>query len=182
MYDANAPSKRWNPYLAGALTGVLMVLSVWIAGKYFGASTSFARTAGIIEQTVAVDHVQATEYFQKYADKETGLLAVDWQFFFVIGILLGSLAASAATRTFRWQGVPDMWRARFGTSGPKRQVAAFIGGFIALFGVRMAGGCPSGHGLSGLMQMSLSGYVAMAAFLVGGVVMARILYGSGSQR
>lgn len=178
MADINNPSKRWNPYLAGALTGVLMVLSVWIAGKYFGASTSFARTAGIIEQTVAQEHVQATEYFQKYADKETGLLAIDWQFLFVVGILLGSFAAAVATRTFRWQGVPDMWRDRFGPGGAKRAVVAFLGGFIALFGARMAGGCPSGHGLSGLMQMSLSGYVALAAFFIGGVITARILYPS----
>ena len=42
--------KGWNPYLAGALTGVVMILSVWFAGKYFGASTTFVRTAGMIEK------------------------------------------------------------------------------------------------------------------------------------
>lgn len=180
MANSNG-AKRWNPYLAGALTGLLMVLSVWIAGKYFGASTSFARTAGMIEQTVAQEHVMATDYFQKYADKATGLLSFDWQALFVLGILLGSLAASLATKTFRWQGVPDMWRERFGPGGGKRALAAFFGGFIALFGVRMAGGCPSGHGLSGLMQLSLSGYVAMAAFFIGGVVTAKLLYGGNGR-
>jgi uncharacterized protein len=43
-------SSAWNPYLAGALSGVVGILSVWIAGKYFGASTSFVVTAGLIEQ------------------------------------------------------------------------------------------------------------------------------------
>jgi hypothetical protein len=43
-------SKPWNPYLAGALSGLLLVASVWVAGKYFGASTSFVRSAGMIEQ------------------------------------------------------------------------------------------------------------------------------------
>ena len=179
MANTKVPSKRWNPYLAGALTGILMVLSVWIAGKYFGASTSYARTAGMIEQTVTPEHVQATDYFQKYAVKDTGLLAIDWQMLFVLGILLGALVAAVASGTFRWQGVPDMWREKFGPSGPKRHVVAFFGGFIALFGARMAGGCPSGHGLSGLMQLSLSGYVALIAFFVGGVITARLLYGSG---
>ena len=40
----------WSPYLAGALSGVVLVLSVWIAGKFFGASTSFVRSAGLIEK------------------------------------------------------------------------------------------------------------------------------------
>jgi len=177
MTDRTA-SKRWSPYLAGALTGVLMILSVWIVGKYFGASTSYARTAGIAEQAVIAQHVQDTAYFQKYADKDTGLLAVDWQMLFVLGILLGAFVASNVSGTFRWQGVPDRWRDRFGSSGTKRHVAAFLGGFIALFGVRMAGGCPSGHGLSGLMQLSLSGYVALFCFFIGGLVTARLLYGS----
>jgi len=43
--------KVWNPYLAGALSGVVLILSVWIAGKYFGASTTFVRSAGLIEKT-----------------------------------------------------------------------------------------------------------------------------------
>ena len=40
----------WSPYLAGALSGLVLVLSVLIAGKYFGASTSFVRSAGMIEE------------------------------------------------------------------------------------------------------------------------------------
>ena len=42
--------KGWSPYLAGALAGIVMILSVWIAGKYFGASTTFVRSAGMIEK------------------------------------------------------------------------------------------------------------------------------------
>lgn len=176
---ANGMSKRWNPYLAGALTGVLMVLSVWIAGKYFGASTSFARSAGMVEQTVSVEHVQSTDYLAKMINPDTGFIQTDWQMMFVLGILLGALAASLATKTFRAQCVPDMWKAKFGPSRFKRAPTAFVGGFIALFGVRMAGGCPSGHGLSGLMQTSLSGFVALACFFIGGVITARLIYGSG---
>jgi len=40
----------WSPYLAGALSGVVGVLSVWFTGQFLGASTSFVRTAGMIEQ------------------------------------------------------------------------------------------------------------------------------------
>lgn len=170
-------SKPWSPYLAGALTGVLMVLSVVVAGKYFGASTSFARSAAIVEQTVAPEHLQQTEYLAKMANAETGIVLPDWQMLFVLGIAIGAFVAALASGTFRVDPVPPLWSSRFGSGAGFRAMAAFTGGAVALFGVRMAGGCPSGHGLSGLMQMSLSGFVALACFFIGGIVTARILYG-----
>ena len=48
--------------------------------------------------------------------------------------------------------------------------------------VRLAGGCPSGHGLSGLSQLAVSGFVALAFFFGGGWVTARLLYGKGGER
>ena len=45
----NLNGKVWSPYLAGALTGLVMILSVGISGKYFGVSTTFVRSAGMIE-------------------------------------------------------------------------------------------------------------------------------------
>jgi uncharacterized membrane protein YedE/YeeE len=60
-------------------------------------------------------------------------------------------------------------------------VGAFIGGVILMFGARLAGGCPSGHGLSGNMQLAVSGLLALVFFIVGGMATARILYGNGGQ-
>lgn len=163
----------WSPYLAGALSGLILILSVYLVGKYFGASTSFVRTAGLIEQSIAPDHVAATDYFVKYFKKAAG---IDWQWMFVLGIFFGSFLSSNFSGSFSWTALPDTWRERFGDSVNKRAVVAFIGGFIALFGVRMAGGCPSGHGLSGMAQLSVSGLLAMVGFFAGGLVTARLLY------
>ena len=80
--------ERWSPYTAGALAGLLLILSVFLTGKYFGASTTFVRTAGFIEQTVAPDKVAGMEYFIKEKIK------IDWQFLFVVGVLFGSLASA----------------------------------------------------------------------------------------
>ena len=44
----------WNPYLAGALAGVLLVLSVLIDGHFLGASTTFARNASGINHWIVV--------------------------------------------------------------------------------------------------------------------------------
>ncbi|MDD4951011.1 MAG: YeeE/YedE thiosulfate transporter family protein [Desulfovibrionaceae bacterium] len=163
-------SKAWSPYAAGALAGLLLALSVLVAGSYFGASTTFVRSAGLIEQAFSPGHVDSLEYFAKEVPK------IDWQFMFVIGIFLGSLVSSLSSGTFRVQAVPDAWRERFGANPATRAVVAFCGGVIAMFGARLAGGCPSGHGLSGLAQMALSGYVALICFFIGGVFVARILY------
>lgn len=124
----------WNPYLAGALTGVLMILSVWIAGKYFGASTMFVRTAGMVEKVFSAERVKKMDYFVKEAPK------IEWQWMFVVGILVGSLISSTTSGSFRLKGVPDMWEARFGTDRVKRGIAAFCGGLIAMYGARLAGG------------------------------------------
>lgn len=126
--------KRWNPYVAGALSGFVSIFSVWVAGKYLGASTTFARSAGLIEKTFDPDRVAVIDYFIKYTPK------IDWQWMFVVGILLGSLFASLISGAFRLQNVPDMWSSRFGNSTPKRAIVAFCGGAIALFGARLAGG------------------------------------------
>lgn len=126
--------KEWSPYLAGGLSGVVLILSVWIAEKFFGASTSFVRSAGMIEKLFGAERAAGMDYFIKNVPK------IDWQWMFVIGVLIGSLIASTTSGAFRWQAVPDMWKARFGPSPTKRGIVAFIGGAIAMFGARLAGG------------------------------------------
>jgi len=125
----------WSPYLAGALSGLVGVFSVWFAGQYFGASTSFVRTAGMIEQLFGPERVARMEYFIKVVPR------VDWQWMFVVGIFLGALVSALTSGSFKLQAVPDMWAARFGAdSAGKRALVAFLGGSVAMFGARMADG------------------------------------------
>ena len=171
--------KSWRPYLAGALVGLLATLSVLVSTqmlgkpKYLGASTTFVRVAGMIEKEVSPGHVAENSYYRAKKVK------VDWQLMFVIGILLGGAVAALAEGGFKFEAVPPIWRERFGDSIPFRAVGAFLGGAVAMFGARLAGGCPSGHGLSGLMQLSVSGFLAMAGFFGVGVLFARLIYRGG---
>ena len=126
--------KGWNPYLAGALTGLLMVFSVWLSGKFFGASTSFVRTAGMLESLVAPERVASMPYFVKT------LPHLDWQWMFVLGILLGAFVSAKLSDDFRWEAVPPMWEGRFGPNQATRGVVALTGGTVAMFGARLAGG------------------------------------------
>jgi hypothetical protein len=126
--------RGWNPYLAGALSGVVSIFSVWVAGKYLGASTTFVKSAGMVEKIFTPERVAQMDYFRLEIPQ------VDWQWMFVAGILLGALLASLTDGSFRWQAVPDMWNREFGPSIGKRGLAAFGGGVIAMFGARLAGG------------------------------------------
>ncbi len=166
----------WSPYLAGALVGVLAIVSVYattqLMGKtnYLGASTTFVRAAGLLERTVFPDRVAANEYFTKEK------VRVDWQFMLVIGIFFGALIASTTDKSFKLERVPPIWEERFGPSIAKRGAAAFLGGIVAMMGARMADGCPSGHGLSGMMQLSVSSFIALVMFFAVGVVVAGFVY------
>ena len=131
--------RTWNPYLAGALTGILIILSVWISGKFFGTSTSFVRVAAVIEKSVGIDTSQNIHFTEKNGKYGAAALP-DWQLLFICGIFIGALISARTSGEFKLQAVPDMWRKKFGGNPAKRGVAAFFGGVIALFGARLAGG------------------------------------------
>jgi len=166
----------WNPYLAGALTGLLAIASVWATtrwlGKtqFLGASTTFVRAAGHLEQLVAPDHVDKVDYYMKTK------IVIDWQYMLVLGIFIGALISSLTDKSFKLESVPSTWKTRFGPSVFKRALGAILGGIIAMVGARMADGCPSGHGLSGVMQLSISGLVAMGMFFGTGILAAHFVY------
>lgn len=126
--------KACNPYLGGILSGIVIVFSVWLTGKYVGASTSFVRSAGMIEKLFAPDRVAGMDYFVKESP------VIEWQWMFVIGILVGAFIAAISSGTFRFTSLPPMWKSRFGTSIPTRAIVAFSGGGVAMFGARLAGG------------------------------------------
>ena len=101
---------------------------------------------------------------------------------FVVGVGIGAFIAAFLSGTFQWKKVPDLWQSRFGLAYKKRAIVAFVGGIIAMFGARLADGCPSGHGLSGGLQLSVSGYVALVCFFIGGLISANILYRDGEKK
>ncbi len=131
---ATAEDKGWNPYLAGALGGLLLILSVWVTGKYFSASNAFVRTAGMMEKLFGPERTAGMDYFIKYVPK------IDWEWMFVAGIVVGSFISATTSGSFQFKAVPDMWARRFGPGRAKRDLVAFFGGMLVMFGARLAGG------------------------------------------
>lgn len=163
-------------YIAGVLLGLLAIASAlattMLLGKtaYLGASSTFVRAAGFIERFFSPE---ATSSLQYYISQK---IKLDWQFMLVIGIAVGAFISSKANNTFKIEWIPPIWHERFGDSIAKRGLMAFAGGAVAMYGARLADGCPSGHGLSGVMQLSLSSFVALFLFFAVGALTAHLLY------
>lgn len=171
----------WSWKRGGLALGIVFFITVFFRSP-IGVSTQFVVFDGILAS--AVDSELITEndanksgygssnpYLDKSGGKIAGLIASPLQYspLFVLSMLLGGFlgrlrsTGNPEART----SMPQCHLRRFGDTPWKRYLFSFIGGVVVLFGARLAGGCTSGHMMSGMMQTAVSGYLfAFAAFLV----------------
>ncbi len=172
--------KQWNWKISGVALGIAFLIAVVLV-KPIGVSTQFVILDGIIwdyfSNGVVVEDANAPKGYSStnsYLNKSGGKYAksvanpLNYSFVFVLAMIVGGLLASKlqSTRPDKNELIaPEVWRSKFGDSSTKRYIVAFLGGVLVLFGSRLAGGCTSGHMMSGMMQTSLSGYLfAIGAF------------------
>ena len=153
----------WAGVLLGLLNVVLMHTKV--ANRPIGASTAFPYLGGVVAGLKDAPYVKLIA--------KPGL----WEVWFLLGALLGAFVSSVIAGDFRLELIPARWKAAKGGSRLKRVFWAAAGGFLLILGARMAGGCTSGHILSGVMQLSASslvfGIVVISTFLVAGKLFYR---------
>lgn len=161
----------WSPYLVGALIGVLSMFTFYFSNKPLGASTAYARIAGMLGSVVAPKHVAKLKYYQ---DNKP---VVDWEVMLLFGAILGAFLAAWQGGELTGEWLPAMWSARFGVDSlALRWVTAIAGGAFMAFGARLAGGCTSGHGISGTMQLSVGSWIAVICFFIGGIATAMLMF------
>lgn len=165
-----AVSGAWSPYLVGALIGLLSMATFYFSNKPLSVSTAYARMAGMVGNLFSKGHTENLKFYQDKKPK------VEWQVMLVLGMLLGALIAAATGGEMAAAWVPAMWENRFGPDIPLRLGLAFLGGVLLAYGARLAGGCTSGHGISGALQLAVSSWVALAGFFLAGVTTAMLLY------
>jgi len=166
-----------NWKIGGLLLGLVFFLAVLLV-KPIGVSTQFVILDGILWDMQDASVVTQTEegytstnaYLAKSGGKYAAEVSnpVNYSFIFVLAMAVGAFVSSLLRNGIPKgdRMVPEIWRANMGGTWIKRWLAAFIGGVIVLYGARLAGGCTSGHMMSGMMQTSLSGYLfAFGAFL-----------------
>lgn len=170
MNALDYPGPAWSPYVVGAGIGVLSWLTFYFSNKPIGASSFYAHIAGFIGKLVARRHTKSLSYF---SDKPP---RVDWGFAFVLAIIAGGAIAALTGGEFANEWLPAMWEARFGDSMVLRAASGFGGGMLMACGARLAGGCTSGHGISGTLQLNPGSWITVICLFLGGIVVAIPLF------
>ena len=164
------PGPAWSPYVVGAGIGVLSWLTFYFSDKPIGASSFYAQVSGFIGKLIARRHTQSLAYFKDKPPR------VGWEFVFVLSTSAGGAIAALTGGEFVNEWLPPMWEARFGDSLALRAAVAIGGGGLMAFGARLAGGCTSGHGISGTMQLSVASWISVICFFIGGITVALTLF------
>lgn len=163
-------ARAWSPYVAGVIIGALQIPTFLLMGTALGASSSFV-TVGAHLASVVDPGVASIKYLAShmYGAKNW------WQVAVVVGIAIGAFLSMRLSGARR-QAISPVWARTMGvTSMGARAPIAFLAGFIMLFGARIAGGCTSGHGISGIAQLSVGSTLAVAGMFAGGILAAALL-------
>jgi uncharacterized membrane protein YedE/YeeE len=162
---------RLSPYLIGFCIGLLLLFLLRF-NLQIGASSGIAKIAAITSIPFGKTFSGNSSYFYKLLH-ETSL--IDFKILFLIGILFGALLAHKVTK----KALPQKDHYRdllFKKQSNARKIYLFIGGAILLFGARLAGGCTSGHAISGASQLSFVSFIFMLSFFPFAILTAQILY------
>jgi uncharacterized protein len=160
----------WSPYLAGAGIGILGTLAFLLSDRPIGCSTAFVKAGGLVGLLTNPDRVKRSEYYREIVPK------MDWPFMIIPGIVIGAFISVILSGQFHILWVPALWGNAFGYNPALRILAALAGGILLGFGSRWAGGCTSGHGINGSIQLSLASMITAACFFIGGIGMAMLLF------
>ena len=139
------PKYYWNPYLTGIGLGIVLLATFVIMGRGLGASGALTTVVSVVVNEVAPEHAQSNEFYKGYLGDGTKSPFKDWLVFEVLGVFFGGFisGAIAGRNKMMIEKGPNI-------TNKKRLFYAFIGGSLMGFGAKMARGCTSGQGLTGI--------------------------------
>lgn len=175
----------WPWYVAGPMIGLMIPLLLLVGNKTFGVSSSFRHTC-----SACMPSAKNIPYFNYNWKKEGG-----WNLLFVAGMIVGGFIGGyifanpdpvelsrQTAQTLSGMGVNDFnglipgdlfnWQNLLSVQGIVVMVA---GGFLVGFGARYAGGCTSGHGITGLSSLQKPSILAVAGFFAGGLIVSHFV-------
>ncbi len=142
----------WPWWVSGVLIGLTVPLLYVLAGKAFGISTSFQEVGALCAPN------SKFEYLSKF-DRAGHW----WTLVFVLGIAIGALVGDYVLSAKPVEFLPASF---FSVRGA---VQLLLGGFLVGFGTRYAGGCTSGHSITGISNFNWPSLVATLCFFAGGL-------------
>ncbi|MEP2026508.1 MAG: YeeE/YedE thiosulfate transporter family protein [Reichenbachiella sp.] len=176
-------SQPWPWYVAGPLISVVMFLMLYF-GKKFGVSSNLRTMCSMVGAG------KVSEFFRFNWKEDI------WNLVFVLGGLIGGYIAKEYLSVSESVGISEAtiiqlkalgienpgstylpesiftWEA---LSTPKYALMLIIGGVLVGFGTRYAGGCTSGHAISGLSNLQWPSLIAVIGFFIGGLIMTHFI-------
>lgn len=172
----------WHWSVAGVIIGLGVPILYLIGNKPFGISSSFRHLCAACIPSNA-------EYFKYDWRKET------WNIFLIVGIVIGAAIASSLLSNGEPIQIAEATRAQLSALNvtdfqglvptdifnlnsvlePRGFIMIVVGGFLVGFGTRYAGGCTSGHAITGISNFQLSSLIATICFMAGGFMMTHLL-------
>lgn len=162
---ARQPARYWNPYGVGVLLGFVLLATYALTGRGLGATAAFSAITTWITSLFSPEHVQTNAVYARYWNEGAPLLS--WTLFLVFGAFVGAFLSG-------W------WGRRLKVSverGPRisdntRLALAFVGGFVAVYGAKIARGCTSGQALTGGAILNAGSLTFMAAVFLAAYALA----------
>lgn len=160
-------SRPMNPYVAGFLLGLVLLLTIFVTGRGLGASGATKNVVVAAVGAAAPEHAAANPFYSKLIGPEHESPLKGWLVFEVLGVLLGAFVSGLGAD--RLKLVTER--------GPRVSVKArlffaALGGALFGAGAQLARGCTSGAALSGMAVLSVAGFVTMLAIFGSGFLFA----------
>ncbi len=176
-------SQPWPWYVSGPMIALVMLLLLWAGGE-FGVSSN-------LRTLCAMGGAGKNVSFFKFDWKEQ-----IWNLVFVVGAMIGGFIASqylddSQALDLSAATIRDLDALGIAFDGELAPLKYFsweslgtfhgfllivVGGFLVGFGTRYAGGCTSGHAISGLSNFQIPSLIAVIGFFIGGLIMTHLLY------
>lgn len=174
----------WPWYVSGPLIALTMLTLLYV-GKNFGMSANLRTLCTVLG-----------------ADKTCDFFCFDWKaqrwnLLIMMGAIIGGFLAAHYLSDnqvpnlnpktieqlqaigFESAGKAYVPTELFGNeafSSPKALALLLIGGLLVGFGARYAGGCTSGHSISGISNLQLPSFIATIGFFIGGLIMIHLIF------
>jgi hypothetical protein len=164
--DARSAARAyWNPYLTGALLGLVLLATYVVTGRGLGATGGFGAVAAWMAGAVSPEHAASNLVHAKYWND--GMPLESWTLFLLIGAFAGAFLSGIAGHRVRFTVERGP-----GVSDGQRLLLAFVGGFVAAYGAKIAMGCTSGQALTGGSILNVGSLVFMLAVFASAYALA----------
>jgi len=158
-----------NPYIAGVLLGMVLIMAFYFSGHGIGASGAVKSV--VVDQVVHImpTYAENSAFLKKYVGHDTSPFK-SWMFLEILGVLLGGFLSGAISGRlhFEIEKTPQL-------TNKKRLLIVLVSGVIVGIGTQFARGCASGAAMSGMVALSVTGFVTFFVMFATAFVVARLV-------